>query len=555
MLKKILVVLAVLLVAVFLLSACGGKTTTSVTSSVAPTTTTSIPATSTTPASTTTTSKPPTTTTSVTTSTTTPSATTKTPKSGGVFRFADPRGPSTTLGWFAEPGAQGGMWSGPVLETLMEVDMNNIFLPNLATEWKISDDLTSVTLTLRKGVKFHDGSDFNAAVAKWNFDLMIAAKVGVNYSYMTAVEAVNDTTLKITLSKFNNTILNTLASVYMLSKNAFDTQGKEWMRWNPVGTGPFKFVSFQRDVMMKFAKNTNYWRSGMPYLDGIEMYFVPDATTMTTAYLAGDYDSIGGDLLNTFVGQLKGSTFIRGYSGSYTLAPDSKNADSPWSNVKVRQALDYAIDKNAIAKARGFGYWTPVNNFANPDTTSYNKNLVDRAYNPTKAKQLLAEAGFPNGFSTKLLADTSSTDKDAITAVQAMMEAVGIKTELSLVDFASYGNYRTKGWNNAVLAGMAGFFANHNQITDFYWSQTATFYPSVVKSDELQKLHVESLNSKIYDPALYHKVSQYEFDNALMLPLWASARMAAMKPFVQAPDFYKLSAWPQWRAYQTWLDK
>jgi peptide/nickel transport system substrate-binding protein len=539
MFKKTLVTLAVLLVAVFLITACGAKTSTTITTSTPPSSTT----------------KPATTTTNVTTSTTTPVATTKTPKSGGILRFADPRAPSTTLGWFAEAGAQGGMWTSPNLEALMEVDINNNFIPCLATDWKISDDLGSITLTLRKGVKFHDGSDFNATVAKWNIDQMIAAKVGVNYSYMTAVETPDDYTLKISLSKYNNTILSTVASVYMLSKNAFDTQGKEWMRWNPVGTGAFKFVSFQRDVMIKFTKNTNYWRPGMPYLDGIEMYFAPDPTTEVNAYLAGDYDSIGGDLLNPFVDQLKGANFIRGYSGSYTLAPDSKNADSPWSNLKVRQALDYAIDRDAIAKARGFGFWLPVNQFANPDTTSYNKSLVGRSYDPAKAKALLAEAGYPAGFSTKLLADTSSTDKDAITAIQANMEAVGIKTELNIVDFASYGNYRTKGWNNAVLAGMAGFFANHNQITDFYWSQTATFYPSVVKSDALQALHLASLNAKNYDPALYHKVSQYEFDNALMLPLWASARMEAAKPFVQNTDFYKLSAWPAWRPYQAWLDK
>jgi ABC-type transport system substrate-binding protein len=201
MFKKILVSLAVLLVAVFILSACGGKTTTATTT--APPTQPAI----------TTTSKPVTTTTNVTTAapatttapaattvpvvtTTAPVATTKAPKSGGVFRFADPRGPSTTLGWFAEAGAQGGMWTMPCIETLLEVDMNNNYLPWLATDWKITDDLSAVTLTLRKGVKFHDGSDFNATVAKWNIDQMIAAKVAVNYSYMTAVEAVDDYTLK-----------------------------------------------------------------------------------------------------------------------------------------------------------------------------------------------------------------------------------------------------------------------------------------------------------------------------------------------------------------------
>jgi peptide/nickel transport system substrate-binding protein len=560
-LKRILVFLSVMLVVAILLTSCSSSSTSTTKTTTAPQTsaatssaaaTTSAKPTGPTSTSSATTAQPSSTTTAP---TSTGTAATKTPKSGGTFKFADPRGPSTTLGWFAESGAQGGMWTGPTFESMMEIDMNNNLLPMLATDWKVSDDLKTVTLTLRKGVKFHDGSDFNAAVAKWNFDQMIAAKVGVVYSYMTAVETPDDYTLKITLSQYNNTIINTIGGLNMMSKAAFDSKGKEWMRWNPVGTGAFKFVSFQRDVSIKMVKNTNYWRPGMPYLDSIEMFWVPDATTMVTAYIAGDYDSIGGDLLNTFAEQMKGSNFIRGYSGIFTLAPDSKNTDSPWSNLRVRQALNYAVDKNAIAKARGFGFWTPVNQFANPDTTAYNKNLPDRAFDPAKAKQLLADAGYPNGFSTKLLVDGTSSDKDAVTAIQANMNAVGIKTELNLLDFASYGNFRTKGWNNAVLAGMAGFFANHNQITDFYWAQTATFYPSVAKSDTLQQLHLASLNNKTYDPLLYHKVAQYEVDNEMMLPLWGSARMEAQKPYVQGSDFYKLSAWPGWRPYQTWLDK
>jgi len=79
------------------------------------------------------------------------------------------------------------MWSSPTFETLMEIDMNNNFLPMLATSWKLADDLSSITLNLRKGVKFHDGSDFNAAVAKWNYDQMIAAKVSLNFTYVTSL--------------------------------------------------------------------------------------------------------------------------------------------------------------------------------------------------------------------------------------------------------------------------------------------------------------------------------------------------------------------------------
>jgi peptide/nickel transport system substrate-binding protein len=436
------------------------------------------------------------------------------------------------------------------------VDINGVLTPNLATEWKISDDLKTITFTLRKGVKFHDGSDFNASVVKWNFEQMMAAKIGVNFSFVTAVDAVDDYTLKVSLSQYNNTIINTLAGVNMLSKSSFDSKGKEWLRWNPVGTGPFKFVSFQRDVSIKFARNTSYWRPNMPYVDGIEMYFVADPVTMSAAFLAGDYDAIGADLSSVFYDlQQKGYPVVKCFSGCYCLAPDSKNQESPWSNLKVRLALDYGIDREALVKARGFGFWGTVYQFANPATPSFNQNIVNRTYNIDKAKSLLADAGYPNGFTTKIYADIASSDKDAVTAIQSYMAAIGIKAELNMLDFASYGNYRTKGWNNAVLAGMVGFFANMNQAQDSYWAKTATYYPSVNKTDDLQTLHLASLASKNYDPALYQKVTQYEYDNALFLPLWCGARGDAIKTFVKDSGFYSLSAWPGWKPHQIWLDK
>jgi peptide/nickel transport system substrate-binding protein len=542
-LKRFFIPLVIILLAVCLLSACSSSSSTTSSSTTQ------------TQAATSSSVKPSTTAAASTTAATT-AATTKTPKSGGIFKFADPRAPSTTLGWFAEAGASGGMWTGPNLEALIEVDLAGNLLPCLATGWTISDDLKTITFNIRKGVKFHDGSDLNASIVKWNIDQMIAAKVGVNYTFMTSVDVVDDYTLKISISQYNNSMLNTLASVYMVSKTTYDAKGKDYLRWNPVGTGPFKFVSFQRDVMIKYTKFENYWRPGQPYLDGVEEYYVSDPVTMSAAFLAGDYDAIGADLSSVFYDlQQKGYTILKSYAGAYCLAPDSKNADSPWSNLKVRQALDYAVDRAALVKARGFGYWSTVYQFANPDTPSYNKNLGDRAYDPAKAKQLLKDAGYPNGFSTKIYADIASTDKDAVTAIQAYMQAVGINAELNMLDFASYGNYRTKGWNNAVLAGMVGFFANPNQATDFYWAKTASYYPSLNKTDDLQNLHLASLASKNFDPALYQKVTQYEYDNTLCIPLWAGSRGDAVKPYVKDTGLYQMSTWAGWRPYNAWLDK
>jgi peptide/nickel transport system substrate-binding protein len=309
-------------------------------------------------------------------------------------------------------------------------------------------------------------------------------------------------------------------------------------------------------VSIKYTKFNDYWDKGKPYLDAIEMYFIADPLTMSAAFQAADFGAMGGDLSSIHYDlQQKGYPVVSCYSGAYTLVPDGKNPDSPWSNLKVRQALDYAIDREGLVKARGFGFWTPIYQYANPGTPAYITNLQNRSYNPTKAKELLAEAGYAGGFKTKIYADIASSDKDAVTAIQAYMKAVGINAELSMLDFASYGNYRTKGWNNAVLAGMFGFDANLNSSMDRYWMKTSAMCPSAFKTDELQDLYVKSATTAEFSPDAMHKVLQYLVDNAVMSPLWAGSRGDVIKSNVKDTGFYSLQAWPGWKPGNTWLEK
>jgi peptide/nickel transport system substrate-binding protein len=517
--KKVFAILAILIVFSLLLAGCGTATTTT---SVKPTT----------------------------------SATLQ-PKSGGAFKFADARGPGTTLGYFFETGAQNGMWSAPVFETLITVDVNNNYSPKLATSWEVSDDLKTVTIHLRQGVKFHDGSDFNADVAKWNFEQLMAAKVSYSIQGITSVDKIDDYTIRMNLSRYQNSFLGSIGTYSMTSKVAFDAKGKDGVRWNPVGTGPFKFDSFQRDVNIKFSKFDNYWQKGKPYLDSIEMDFISDITTMSNTFLAGDIQAFGGDLGSIQYDLLqKGGYKVEKYfAGAYCLLPDSKNADSPWSNLKVRQALEYAIDRDSLVKTRGFGFWANINQFAVPNSPTYINDLATRSYDPAKAKQLLTEAGYPTGFKTKIYADVASTDRDAITAVQAYLKTVGIDAELNIIDNAGYVSYRSKGWNNALMAGMVGWGANITSSMDSYFSQTAAFFPSLIRSDEYQAMHIVSLTSKNYDPELAKKEVRYLSDNAIVAPLWAGSRGDVMQNYVMGTGMYKQSSWVWWDPANTWLNK
>jgi ABC-type transport system substrate-binding protein len=343
----------------------------------------------------------------------------------------------------------------------------------------------------------------------------------------------------------------------MVSKAAFDKVGIEGLRWNPVGTGPFKFDSYERDVVLKVSRFEDYWQEGKPYLDAIEAIFIIDPLTASASFEAGEADAVGGDVAKVLYDlQQKGYEILKTYTGAITLIPDSKNPDSILADRKVRQAIDYAIDRDAIVKARGFGLWTTTYQFASPDASGYIKDLPARIYDPEKARQLLAEAGYPEGFDIKIIGDSSTTDKEATVAVQGFLSKVGINAQLDWVDFAGFVQYVMGGWENAFLSCANGFSAaNLNEGIDFVWSQSAAFFPSVLKTDELQRLIDESMSSRDYDPVLVQKVLRYIHDEAMFLPLYCISRGHAIQPYVHDSGFYTKLGWTQWTPADCWLSK
>ena len=235
--KKLLIPLVVLLTLAFIVTGCSQSTSSVLPKTSAPASTTAI----------------------------------LTPKSGGTFKFIDPYPPTNTFGYFADPTVSAnGLYMSPIFECLLAADPNGNFKPQLAESWEIAPDMKSITLKIRKGVKFHDGTDLTGAVVKWNLDSLIAAKVAA-VRQMTTVDLLDDYTVKINLSSYTNTLLSDLTTTFITSQASFEKNGAEYMRWNPIGTGPFKFVSYQRGASINYAKFSDYWQKGKPYLDAIEM--------------------------------------------------------------------------------------------------------------------------------------------------------------------------------------------------------------------------------------------------------------------------------------------
>src|SRR4051794_724254 len=331
------------------------------------------------------------------------------PQNGGIMRVVENAEGGAPLGTPWEIRGIDTKLPKPAIETLLREDPNGNYSPWLAESWKVDPATNSLTLSLAKGVKFQDGTDFNAEAVKWNLQHAIDAK---NVTGWKSFDAVDPTTLRINFEAYQNDYLSALSGTTvggMISPTAFDKNGLEGARNNPVGTGPFKLDSFERGSKLRYVKWDGYWKKaqGLPHLDGVEYLFIRDSMTQQTAMLAKGDQRV--DVLASTSGEQAAALKAQGLNvlsmpvGPVSLIPDSKNADSPLSKEKVREAISYAIDRESIAKARGFGYWQPAYQLPNPGSPQFLTDFAGHKYDAAKAKQLLAEGGFPTGFKTRII--------------------------------------------------------------------------------------------------------------------------------------------------------
>ena len=367
----------------------------------------------------------------------------ETPQYGGILKVVDMAEGGQPLGVPWENTTIDTKLLGPVIETLLVEDASGKLYPHLATGYKIDTSAKTITFTIRKGVKFHDGTDLNAEAVKWCWQNAINAKIAPGWD---SVEAVGDN-VRVHFSAFENDFVNRGASrsFGIISPTAFKKNGLEWARWNPVGTGPFKFSKFQRGNILSYRKNSDYWMKGKPYLDGIDYLFIRDPMTQQVAMMTRDKEQ-RIDVLSVTSGEqaammkAKGFTILKMPVGPISLIPDSANAESPLANKKVREAISYAIDREGIAQARGFGIWKAAYQFQPDNMPTYIHNFRGTIYNPSKARQLLAEAGYPKGFKTKIIVMPAMVDRDAIIAVQRNLAEVGIQADMGFPDNGGYTN-------------------------------------------------------------------------------------------------------------------
>ena len=329
----------------------------------------------------------------------------ETPQKGGnlvVCQPAEPPGLDPTANTAAAIDRV--VWAN-VYETLTKVNDQGQILPGLAKSWSVSQDGKIYTFSLQKGVKYHNGEPFNAAAAKWNLERAKSEK-SVNphpefFRVIESIETPDDTTLRITLKD-----VDALFLIHMAEGDAsmLPMKGYENAKSNPIGTGPFKFVKWVKGDRVELARFDSYWNPELPYLDKVTFRFIPDPNAQTAALRAGDIDVIGWiGSPETAMALAKDKRYkvLAGASTAETIL-STNNKAKPFDNLKVRQAMAHAIDRQMILDLAMSGFGTPIGSHWSPAAPYYVDLVNTYPYNPEQSKKLLSEAGYPDGFDAVL---------------------------------------------------------------------------------------------------------------------------------------------------------
>jgi peptide/nickel transport system substrate-binding protein len=545
--KKSFIILVFLLVCALTIAGCSSAAST--TAQPLPSTAQQVPTTQ---------SLPPAASTAV--ATTTAAKPAPSPKRGGILKYGTLTRAMVSLGY---PPTMSGQWDGmqtpACLETLFRYDENMKLIPWLATDWKANAGDKTITLTLRKGVKFQDGSDFNAATAKWNLDQYRATQKA-ELANVKSIDVVDDYTIRLNLSPFDNVIISNLTGDpgRMISQKAFETNGQAWCEKNPVGTGPFKFLSWEKDVAIKFTRFDQYWQTGKPYLEGFQIIYFADETVAGMALQNGDIDEVTINLkaAKQMVdsGKYKLATIAVGQEPF--LAGDGIHPDSPFANIKVRQAVSYAINNAEISQSLGLGYWTPLNQWAVPGTDGYNPGVVGYPYNPAKSKQLLQEAGYPN-LKTTLYFLALGDMVTWYTSIQGYLNKAGFDITLEPCQRAKYETMATGGgWNNGLIGVQVD--AKTDVLVSMYplLTPNSIKFPSMIRPPEYADLFAKCVSASTAESkaALVKDLMKMGTDTYCVGTwLWSTSNSATKALYVQ--DDFMGATIGQYISPDAWLNK
>ncbi len=327
-----------------------------------------------------------------------------------------------------------------VFQGLTRFAADGSILPALARSWDISPDGLTYTFALHTGVTFHDGTGFDAGDVKFSLD-RARAPDSTNaqkalFTGIADVTVVDPATVRVTLTQPNGGFLFNLAwgDAVIVAPETAATNATQ-----PVGTGPFVLADWIQGDRIVLTRNPAYW--GTPVaLDRATFRIIPDPTAAFAALMAEDVDTFPNfpapETLPQLAADPRFTVIVGSTEGETILAMN--NGAPPFDNVKVRAAVSHAIDRQAIVDGAMFGYGTPIGTHFAPHNPAYLDLTAQSAYDPATAKALLAEAGFPDGFTTTLKLPPPTYARRGGEIIAAQLAEIGITAEITNLEWAQW---------------------------------------------------------------------------------------------------------------------
>jgi len=446
-----------------------------------------------------------------------------------------------------------------VYNTLVSSSPTFDIKPELARSWAISNDGVSITVQLQPNVKFHDGTNCDAAAVKWNVDFMLdpannSPQMKQLAPYLAGCEAQGPTTVVFRLKKPYAGFLAVMVDRpgFIVSPAAWKKYGKDYAR-NPVGTGMYQFGEWMSDDHITLKRFDGYWDRNLPYLDGLTYQVAENPTVRDTMIRTGQLD-ITSEPVPTDVPAIAKSPGVKIISenpSGHWYGVEWGLDRPPFNNRAVRQALCYGVDRDEFVSVILGGRGTVAKGPTPPQVWWYNPGTRGYDYNPAKAKQLLAQAGYPNGFSAEFSTEATPFGVQYAQLLQAQLKRINVNITINPIDDADIAQAQLSGqfveadWTlRADPDGLlrilfyTGNYANGGKYSN----------PAVDKMlDDANSTYDRNARKQIYA-----KIEQQVIDDAVFLWIYYPSEDAPMRTQVQNYDWFPDSV-PRYR--DLWLAK
>jgi peptide/nickel transport system substrate-binding protein len=445
-----------------------------------------------------------------------------------------------------------------VYNTLVTTNASLEPVPSLAEDWSISDDGLTYTFNLRPGVKWHNGRDFVAEDVKYTYERILdpetASPSSSDLASIDTIEVPDDSTVVITLKAPDSSFLAKLmgSSISIVAREAVEEFGD--LRQNMVGTGPFRFVEYVPNSMVTLESNPDYWEEGLPYVDVMEMQIIPDQTARTTALTSGTVDFIEyAPVQDLPIFEADGNIVITGDENTNIRYMALNVSREPFDQLEVRQAIAKVIDRQPIVDAAVFGAGTATN-ILFPETYWAGFESPIEAPDIEGARELLAQAGYPDGFETEIHSWAQYPFlSNAAIVIQEQLKEVGIEAELRFEENAIYlENYFAGNFDMSVTGTSA--YVDPNDVVQANFGTGESNNGIDYSNEEMDQLIAEGMATTDQEERaqIYQRIQEIINEDVVWINLFIANQYEAMQSYVVGYEHFPTGA--NMTLKQTWLD-